>query len=252
MIKTVLSKISKALNKSDMKTVVVYPSDSNNLRLSCHTDDSQYYVYCESKTDGWKTQEFAFRDWSSISSVMSIFYDSRNPSSLKMDFDYNEEGYPYLIKFKNNNMKMTYYLQNYTFISRQNDILQAYKGKKFCLKHITESALEDLDGSLITQVSKLSGITAEKSFRVAKEGDNLYFYFGDESKTIDNAKLLIQSNYPKAFIDKGFSFSVDYFTSAYNALKDMNPRVRIDSNIIFITGDDEDVTITIAISGTKV
>ena len=71
MLKTVLADLSKSFTKADMKTVVVHPSDTNRLRVSCCTDDKQYYVFGESIADGWVEKEFAFRDWVSISSIIS-------------------------------------------------------------------------------------------------------------------------------------------------------------------------------------
>ena len=99
---------------------------------------------------------------------------------------------------------MTHYLQNYTFISRQDDLLNTYKGKKFQLKDFDENYFTDFDADTMARISKLSSLTGEKHFKVGLEDGDLYFYFGDSNKTIDNAKICVCEDYQVEFKDKGF------------------------------------------------
>lgn len=251
MLKTVLADLSKSFTKADMKTVVVHPSDTNRLRVSCCTDDKQYYVFGESIADGWIEKEFAFRDWVSISSIISSFYNPSEPDKCVMTLERNDEDYPTTLKVKSGRMKMIHYLQNYTFISRQDDLLNTYKGKKFQLKDFDENYFTDFDADTMARISKLSSLTGEKHFKVGLEDRDLYFYFGDANKTIDNAKICVCEDYQLEFKDKGLFFSVDYLATAINSLKDQNMKIRYDGGVITICGENEVSKKVMAVVGKK-
>lgn len=250
MLEKVLADLSKSFTRTDVKTVVCHPSDDNRLRVSCHTDDKQLYIYGESKDTNWNEKEFAFRDWTSISSIISSFYNSDEPESCVMKLEKNDEDYPSVLKVKNGSMKLTHYLQNYTFISKQDDLLVAYKGKRFTLKSLDKDYMEEFTQDTMSRVSKLSSLTGEKYFKVKKDGDGLFFCFGDESKTIDNAKICVQTKYDVPFTDKDLYFSVDYLGIAFGALKD-SKKMKFDGGTIVICGDNDVTTKVIALVGKK-
>lgn len=252
MLKTILNDLVKSFVKTDCKTVVCHSSDNGNLRISTTTDDKQMYIYTESVEGGWNTKEFAFRDWSAISSIISSFYDSENPDKCVMTLDKDSEDYPNVLNVKNGRMKMTHYLQNYTFISRQDDLLNAYKGKKFHLKAPTVGYIDTFDIDTMRSVSKLSSLTGEKLFRIGMEGTGLYFYFGDETKTIDNAKICVCENYEHSYVDKGLKFSVDYLNIAFNSLRTHNDvKMKIDGGTIVVSGSNDISNKVVAVIGKK-
>lgn len=251
MLKIVLADLSKSFTKTDMKTVVVYPSDTNKLRVSCCSDDKQYYVFGESINDGWTEKEFAFRDWNSVSSMISSFYSYDEPEKCSMTLEKNSEDYPTILKIKNGRMKMTHYLQNYTFISRQDDLLNNYKGKKFQLKGFDENYFTDFSADTMSRITKLSALTGAKHFRVGLEDRDLYFYFGDETKTIDNAKICVCEDYQVDFKDKGLFFAVEYLAIAVSALKDQNMKIKYDGGVITLCGENDVSSKVMAIVGKK-
>lgn len=251
MLKTMLYDLTKSFMKTDCKSIVCHPSSDKKLRISSTTDDKQLYIYAESIADGWDKNEFAFRDWAGVASIISSFYNPAEPESCVMKLECDEQDYPNVLKVKNGVMKMTHYLQNFTFISRQEDLLNAYKGKKFTLKSLDTNSMPDFNGNTMSNVSKLSSLTGEKYFKVKKEGTDLYFVFGDETKTIDNGKILVQTNYTTPFTDKGLYFSVDYMNIAVSSLKDQNMMVKYDGGIITVCGCNDISRKVIAIVGKK-
>ena len=251
MLKSMLADLTKTFMKTDCKTIVCHPSSDRKLRISSTTDDKQLYIYAESVNDSWEYNEFAFRDWASVASIISSFYDYSSPDSCEMKLECDEQSYPNILRVNRDGMKMTHYLQNYTFISRQDDLLNSYKGKKFTLKSLDENSMPDFNLDTITRISKLSGLTGEKYFKIKKEGNDLYFVFGDESKTIDNGKILVQSNYTVPFTDKGLYFSVEYLNIAVRSLIEQNIKIKFDGNLITVCGGNDVSNKVIAIVGKK-
>lgn len=251
MLKTMLYDLSKSFMKTDCKTIVCHGDSEGHLRISSVTDDKQLYIYAESVNNEWSHKEFAFRDWSAVASIMSSFYDVSEPSNCTMTLDVDSENYPNVLRVKNGSMKMTHYLQNYTFICRQDDLLNSYKGKKFTLKGVDYNEIEDLNSDMMSKISKLSSLTSEKCFKVGLENNGLYFYFGDSNKTVDNAKICVCEDYQGKFVDKGLYFSVDYLAIAINSLKDQNIKIKFDGNLITVCGENEVSKKVIAVVGKK-
>lgn len=248
MLKEMLNDLTKSFMKTDCKTIVCHPSPEGNLRVSSVTDDAQLYIYAESVETGWDKKEFAFRDWTSVASIISTF-NSTDGFELKLES--NEEDYPYLMKAKSKHMSMTHYLQNYTFISRQDDLLKTYKGKKFTLKSLDQNYMPNFNANTMSEISKLASLTGEKSFRVKKEGNDLYFCFADETKTIDNGKVKVEENYQLPFTDKGLFFNVEYLGIAVNSLKDQDMKIKFDGGMITVCGGNDVSKKVIAIVGKK-
>ena len=251
MLKTMLYDLTKSFMKTDCKTIVCHPSSDDNLRISSTTDDKQLYIYAESIATGWDNKEFAFRDWASVASIISSFYDNNNPDTSSFLLEKDAEDYPNILRVKNGVMKMTHYLQNYTFNSRQDDLLNNYKSKKFTLKSLDINSMPDFTAETMSKVSKLSALTGEKYFRVQKDGNDLYFCFGDESKTIDNGKILVQTNYNTVFTDKKLYFSVDYLNIAVSSLKDQDMMIKYDGGLITVCGQNNVSRKVIAVVGKK-
>lgn len=251
MLKTMLYDLNKSFMKTDCKTIVCHPSSDKKLRISSTTDDKQLYIYAESINDGWDTNEFAFRDWASVASIINTFYNPESPESCELKLECDEQDYPNILRIKSGLMKMTHYLQNYTFISRQDDLLNSYKGKKFTLKSLDKNYLTEFTPDTMTMISKLSAITGERYFKVKKDTNGLSFYFGDETKTIDNGNILVQSGLCTEFSDKGLYFSVDYLNIAVNSLKNQNMMIKCDGSIITICGSNDISKKVIAIVGKK-
>ena len=248
MLKSMLNDLTRSFMKTDCKTIVCHPSSDGNLRISSVTDDAQLYIYAESIATGWDKKEFAFRDWSSVASIISAF---NGTEGFDIKLQCNDEDYPYLMKAKNKHMSMAHYLQNYTFISRQDDLLNSYKGRKFTLKSLDQNYMPNFNATTMSEISKLASLTGEKSFRVKKEGNDLYFCFADETKTIDNGKIKVEENYSFQFTDKGLFFNVDYLNIAFNSLKDQNVMMKFDGGMITVCGSNDVSKKVIAIVGKK-
>lgn len=252
MLKTMLYDLTKSFVKSDCKTIVFHGSSDGKLRVSSTTDDKQLYIFAESIDNSWNEKEFAFRDWNAITSIISSFYDHDNPEKCSITLEKDSEDYPILMKIKNGRMKMTHYLQNYTIIARQEQLLSSYKGKKFQLKEPSENYIETFDSNDMRNISKLSSLTSEKLFRIGIENKELYFYFGDESKTIDNAKICVCENYDYPYAGKDLYFSVDYLNIAFNSLKNHDDvKLKIDNSMIVLSGKNDVSNKIIAIIGKK-
>ena len=247
MLKEMLNNLTKSFMKTDCKTIVCHPSSDGHLRVSSTTDDKQLYIFAESIAAGWDCKEFAFRDWQSISAIISSFYGD----ACEMKLEKDQEDYPNVLRVKNGPMKMTHYLQNYTFISRQEDLLGTYKGKKFTLKGADTNSLPDFTADTMSRIIKLSNLTGEKYFKLKKEGNDLYLAFGDESKTIDNGKILIQNNFTEQFTDAGLYFSVEYFHIAVSSLKDQNMIIKYDGKSLQVSGQDDIAKKVMVIVGKK-
>lgn len=249
MIINTLNDLSKMFSKMDLKNIVVYKSEENTMKVSSHTDDKQVYLYAESKENNWKYNEFAFRDWTSISSIISTFINSNNDTTCNVLIETDKDNYPTLMKFRSDNIYMTYYLQNYTFLSRQDDLYNVYKGKKFQLSSVLENQLTDFTNNTMLLINKLSSILNEKYFRIKLENNMLYFCFGDETKTMDNGKICVSKNYTYPLKNKDLLFSVDYLFNAYSALKDQNIKIKFDGATLLLSGENEISKKVIAIIG---
>ena len=253
MLKTMLYDLTKSFMKTDCKTIVCCSAD-NHLRISSTTDDKQLYIYAESIADGWDCKEFAFRDWASVASIISSFYDVNEPDNCSMMLNKNDEDYPTLLRVKTGRMEMVHYLQSYSFISKQEDLLNTYKGKKFNIKPVEASDPNLLSGftpDIMTKLSKLSSMTGEKYFKIKREDDKIYFCFGDETKTIDNGKILVQTDYNGTFTDNGLYFSVDYLGIAVNSLKNQDMLVKFDGKLITVSGKNDISNKVMVIVGKK-
>lgn len=250
MLKTMLYDLNKCFMKTDCNIIVCCPNENKNLRISSKTDDSQFYIYAESVANDWEYKEFAFRDWASVSTIISSFYEPNNPENCIMKLERDAEDYPNILKVKNGRMEMTHYLQNYSFISKQTDMLNTYKSKKFTLQN-DGSGFINFDTNNMTKISRLSSLTGEKSFKIKKIGTDLYFCFGDETKTIDNGKILVKDNFEESFTDKDLFFNVDYFGIAVNALKDQDLMIKFEGGLITFTGSNDVSKKIIALTGKK-
>lgn len=253
MLKTMLYDLTKSFMKTDCKTIVCH-SGNGHLKISSSTDDKQLFIYAESVADGWDCKEFAFRDWASVSSIISSFYDVNEPDNCSMLLSKNDEDYPTMLKVKTGRMEMIHYLQSYTFISKQEDLHNAYKAKRFNAKQIEDgdtNILKDFNADLMSKLSKLSAMTGEKSFKIKKDGTNIYFCFGDETKTIDNGKILVQSDYTGTFVDRDLYYNVDYLGIAVNSLKKQNMKIKIDGSLITISGKNDISTKVMVVMGKK-
>lgn len=234
MLKETLFEADKLFNKLNLETVVVYSSSDNHCCMSCHTDDDLAYVYTKNKKEGYTTKEFAIRSWSSIHSVINSF-DNEN---LNIKIEKDDSDYPNLLKINNGRVKMTYYLQNYSFLSNQNELLETYNNKKFELGQLKEGNAEELDESYVRDITRLSGLLSEKYFRIGGDSEN-YIYFGDENQSIDNGKIHIGNIGGYNQWKPEMYFSVEYFSAMYRSLADQNIKVKFTPQQIIMIGEND-------------
>lgn len=242
MLKTTLFEADKLFNKFDLETVVVYPSDDGHCCMSCHTNDDLAYVYVKNKNSGYDTKEFAIRSWSSIHSIIGSFYNTESAESFKINVEKDSSDYPSVLKIANGRIKMTHYLQNYTFLSNQSELLESYKNKKFQLGQLRDGNAEDLDEGYVKDICKLSGLLNEKFFRICGENGTNYIYFGDENQSVDNGKICIGNIGGLNQWKPEMHFSVEYFSAMYRSMADLDVKIKFTPQQIIMIGESETST----------
>ena len=214
MFERELINADKLLSKFDTEGIVCYPSSDNHCCFSSITNDGLVYLYSKDKQENYQLKEFGIRKWSPIHSII----DMRNPedeSSFIVQVENDEFGYPKLINFGVHRVKMTHYLQNYTFLSNQPDLLGLYKQRKFEL------------------IRAVSDITQRISSQV-------HLYFGDENQSIDYARLELAYIDPSTVWKNDTYFSVDYFAQLYRAMGVDNVKIKFTPSQIIMMSEDED------------
>ena len=239
MLKNTLIEADRLFNKFDLETVVVYPSEDNHCCISCHTNDDLVYVFIKNKANDYTTKEFAIRNWSSIHSIIGSFYNAETSDSFKINVEKDSSDYPNVLKIANGRIKMTHYLQNFSFISNQSELLETYKNKKFCLGQLRDGNAEELDESLIKDICKLGGLLNEKFFRIGGDLGNNYIYFGNENQSVDSGKISIGNIGGLNTWKPEMHFSVEYFSAMYRALSDQNVKIKITPQQIVMVGEND-------------
>lgn len=249
MLRETIIEADKLLNKFDLETVVVYPTEENHCCISCKTNDDIVYVYTENKKSGYDTQMFGLRNWSSMHSIISSFYNADDDTSMKMKIESDTDNYPVLIKISSGRLKMTYFLQNYSFVSNQSDLKESFEKRKFRLGKNIESNCDNLDESIVKDICKLSALTNEKYFRIGHNENGNYIYFGDENQSVDNGKIDIEDIGGINNWKDDMYFSVEYFSAMYRSLTDCNLMVKFAPTQIIMIGENDNVVKVGAIRG---
>ncbi len=237
MLKETLVSADKLMSKIDLTTVVVYSSSTNNCCVSCHTNDDLVYVYVRNKSDGYVEKEFSLRSWDSIHSILGTFYSPETFDKLKMNFKYNDENYPSMLEVKNGRLKMNYYLQNYSFLRNQQQLLDEYNKKKLALKPFTDDGVE-FEESLIKDISKLSSLTNEEYFKFYVNDLGTYICFGDENQSADNASIKISDEQIISPNEKT-KFPVNYFINIFKSLMGNGFKIKLFSDKIIMCQEDD-------------
>ena len=244
MLKNTLINADKLLNKLNLTSVVVYSSSDNNCCISCHTDDDLAYVYVKNKSDGYVEKEFSLRNWDSIHSILGSFYTPETINNLKFNFKYDNENYPSMLEIKNGRLKMNYYLQNYSFIRNQQQLLDEYTKKKLALKPFNDDG-HNIDETVVKDMSKLSSLVNEEYFKFIVKNNGTYICFGDENQSADNASIMISEEQLITPRDKTM-FPVNYFINIYKSMQGKEFKIKLFSDkIIFVNEDEEYLKIAI-------
>lgn len=237
VLKDTIIEADKLFNKFDLTTVVVYPSEDKHCCISCHTNDDLVWVFAKNNNYGYELNQFSFRTWSSIHSVISTFPNE----TLKIESEFDSSNYPQMLKVSSGRMKMNYFLQNFNLISNQPELLAEYEGKRINLNRLKEGNAEELDENIIKDIVRLSSLVNEKYFRIGRDSEN-YIYFGDENQSIDNGKIYIGDIGGENIWSSDMYFSVEYFASMFRALVNQNIKVRITPKQIIMLGEENNVT----------
>lgn len=244
MLKETLIEADRLFNKFDLTTVVVYPSSDNHCCISCHTNDDLIWLFAKNNNSGYTTNQFAFRTWSSIHSVINSFSND----SLNIKIENDNSNYPQLLKVSNGRIKMNYYLQNYTFLSNQPELLSEYENKRINLNSLNEGNGDELDENLVKDITRLSALLNEKFFRIGKDTEN-YIYFGDENQSIDNGKIYIGDIGGDNLWLPEMYFSVEYFAAMFRSLHDQNIKIKFTPKQIIMYGNDNNVSKVVILRG---
>ena len=109
---TIVSKVG------DLSIIPMTKTDkSNKANISSKTLDGMIMFSIVSKDD-YNYNEFAFRDWNTVSGILSSF---RNVESFNIDIETkNEDGldYPYIIKFNSDLVNINHFVQRYSVIQK--------------------------------------------------------------------------------------------------------------------------------------
>lgn len=247
-MKNILLETDKLFSKLELESVVMYPNDIGNACVSCHTNDDLAYVFVQSKKIDYTYKEFAFRNWSSIHSVISSFWG--NMEELKISVFMDKNDYPQRLNISNNRINMNYYLQNYSFISNQQDLLNVYKKKKFQLGNIQDGFL-GLTQDIVKDINRMSSLTLEKQFYLKTSVNGTYVVFGDENQTVDNGSIKV-SDESLLNVDKSFNFNIDYFLKIYSALCGNDFKCRFLKDKIVMTSETDEFLKVAIIRGISV
>ena len=238
MLEKTLINADKLFSKFDTEGIVCYPSTDNHCSFSSITDDGLVYLYSKDKQENYELKEFGLRKWTPIHSMI----DMRNPedeNSFIVNVENDEFGYPKIMYFDVNRVKMTHYLQNYTFLSNQQDLLNLYKQKKFELTRAAKDITQTLPKEDIRSLGRLSTMLNEKFFRINRISSQVYFYFGDENQSIDCARLELNYLDPSSVWKNDTYFSFDYFAQLYRAMGTDNVKLKLTPSQIIMMSDDE-------------
>lgn len=250
MLKKTLIDADKLLSKLELKTVVVYSSQNNNCCISCHSDDDLAYVFVKSNEEGYMEKEFSLRSWNSMHSIIGSFYNPETVDNFKLKMGYDSENYPNTIEFKNGRLKLTHFLQNYSLLRNQQELLADYTKKKIALNQFTGDG-DIIDDGIIKDVSRMSSLVNEKLFRINyKDGIGTYIYFGDENQSADNGSIIIDENVSTVQYKTDAYFPVDYFVGIYKAMSGNGFKMKFyNDKIIMINNGD--ITSKVAIIRSK-
>ena len=241
MLRQTLIEADKLFSKFDLETVVVYPSDESHCCMSCKTNDDLAYVFIENKSSGYDYKQFGIRSWASIHSIVNSFYSKDDDKTMNLKIDTDESMFPTLMKITSGRLKMTYFLQNYSFISNQQELNESFEKKRFKLGKSIVGNGELMDESIVKDIMKLSSLTNEKYFRICHNDRDNYIYFGDENQSVDNGRINIGEIGGINNWKDDMYFSVDYFSAMYRSLIDDNLKIKFAPTQIIMIGENDNV-----------
>ena len=221
MFKEILVKAGAFLNLFDFENVVCYPSDEGNCCVSCKTDDDNVYMFVRNNKTGYINKEFSLRSWKSLYYVIDICKDEQSEDSgFKLQTVTNEYGYPSIMNIKSPRLSATHYLQNYSFISQQPDLLNLYNQRKFRLNPIKQGNANNLNETIMKDMRRLSTWLNDKYFRIEHDEKGNFFYLGDLNMSVDSVKLYIDGNGGNTSWDSRQYFNIDNFLRIFRFMRD--------------------------------
>lgn len=226
MLKETLVDINKMYNLFEMDTVVCYPSADNACCISGKTDDDSVYLFTKNISGGsYDYKEFAFRNWSSIYYAISSVYDTTkgddgNPKGFNLNITKDSYDYPSILNLKNSRLNITYYVQNYSFLSNQPDLLNNYNRRKFELNELTSGNADDFSEAAVRDLRRITTWLQDKYFRIGRDEQGNFLYVGDPNLSVDCAKIYIDGQGGgENWSDKHY-FSIENFNKLFMFMKD--------------------------------
>lgn len=244
IIKKMILKNNDLFKSLDLEVVPVFSDEKNpTCNMSGITDDEAVYIHSQC-TEYYDEPIFAFRNWSKISSILSMFSDTMD---IKIDSEFNEslnKECPTVIHFKSPIVKIKHYLQSYKFYKAQEENNAMYKKKRFVLARLSKSNI-NIDKDSIKQVSKAVSILDDKQFKLKIEGNEVFVIIGDESKSVDTIKIKIGDTTSFDF-ELSNPISFDYFNAIYKSFEKMsgNTFIQIFKDKIIFTNVDDTFSVT--------
>ena len=252
ILKDALISSDELFGKFELEGVVCYPSDNKTCCISGTTEDDLVYLFSEYKDNEveYDTKEFAVRKWNQIHHILNI---CNSTDSLDLRIEPDSYTYPRIAYFSYENIQITHYLQNYTFISNQPDLLTLYKQKRFELRKAGEITTETIPLETVKMLGRFSTLLNEKYFRIGKSNGMDCLYLGDMEQSIDCAKVFLENESRDVEWRKETYFSIDYFNQLYRALgANENVKVRFLANKIIMSNNSNNCNKIGVLSGKNV
>jgi len=214
--------------------------------LSGKTIDGSAMFSIMSKDD-YSYEEFAFRDWKIISSILSTF---KGIESFDIKIETREENgidYPSRMIFTSDVVNVNHFLQRFPAIEKSPIILKQYKDRKIKMA-LPKINLIPITQESIADLNRVSSILPRKYFHIEQVDGDYYYCFGDMgSKSIDFAKVNMNLDINDK-VDCGKYFPIGVYLSAIKSF-DYKCIVGTASNYLFIAGESESTKIIIALAG---
>jgi hypothetical protein len=237
---TVVSKVG------DLSIIPMAMNPDGKANLSSKTLDSGVMFSVLSKDD-YDYAEFAFRDWSIVSNILSSF---RNVETFNVSLETKEENgidYPTKMVFSSDVVSVNHFLQRYPAIEKSPMIYKQYKERKINIKLPAIQQLP-ITENVYNELSRITGIINKKYFHIEKFDGSYYYCFGDMgSKSIDFAKVFLGDDTTYTF-ETGKYFPIGVVLAVIKALN-FKCKIGIYKGYLFMQGETEHTDIFLSMQG---
>jgi len=249
MLKDFLYEADKIVSKLDDVGIIPMCKFKNNAVISGKSKDNSIIFSIVSK-DEYTEQDFAFRDWTTVGSILSSFKNDENLSIEFKRIKNDEDGleYPSRLLFKTKSITIEHFLQRYSIIAKSPMVEKEFKNKKAIVLEPVGVVELNINDDIASELSKISSIVNRPLFHFENINGEFYYCFGDVgSKSTDFGKVVL-GDIPELTASTGLYFPIDIVLTILKAMS-YNCRVCVKGKILFIFGEMEHSKIGISIAG---